>query len=528
MAETNEKLATSLELLRQLQAEGARVFRTSQLPRIHRERLLRHGFLRAALKGWVYSSNPTSTEGDTTPWYASFWEFCARYCDERFGESWLLSPRQSLDLHAEKSTIPDQVVVHSPRAQNNRLELPFGCSLFGLKQAELPPDADREERRGLRLLRPAAALARAPRSYFESNPIEAQSVLGSLKNPDELTRRLLAGGRSSSAGWLAGALRHLGRGDAADDLLAVMKRADYDVREQNPFEPAPATGWDVGSSALSAPSVSAPSAPIVDRLRHLWASARDTVEQTLGAADLEQLALRPSVDAPSHLAAIDEIYRHDAYHSLSIEGYQVTPELVARVAAGDWSPDDDPRDRRDRDALAARGYYQAFQRVRNAAAHGLRADTPQLVRQQHREWYRELFTPHVAVGLVEPALLAGYRQHAVFLRGSRHVPPRWEVLGEAMAALFELVETERAGLVRAILAHWLLGYVHPFPDGNGRVARFAMNVLLATAGYPWTVIRVDRRRSYLEGLERASVDGDLEPFARFVTEELRWSAQLSS
>lgn len=116
----------------------------------------------------------------------------------------------------------------------------------------------------------------------------------------------------------------------------------------------------------------------------------------------------------------------------------------------------------------------------------------------------------------------------MFLRGSRHVPPRWEVLGETMAALFELIEREEDGLLRAILAHWLIGYVHPFPDGNGRVARFAMNALLATAGYPWTVIRADRRQRYLEGLERASVDGDLEPFTRFVLEELRWSTQLAS
>ena len=39
-----------------------------------------NGFLQEVIKGWLISSNPGAREGDSTPWYASFWEFCARYC----------------------------------------------------------------------------------------------------------------------------------------------------------------------------------------------------------------------------------------------------------------------------------------------------------------------------------------------------------------------------------------------------------------------------------------------------------------
>jgi len=53
-------------------------------------------------------------------------------------------------------------------------------------------------------------------------------------------------------------------------------------------------------------------------------------------------------------------------HSLSIEGYSVTPALVERVRQGGWDPEHDAGDRRNRDALAARGYWQAFQLVKNA------------------------------------------------------------------------------------------------------------------------------------------------------------------
>ena len=61
------------------------------------------------------------------------------------------------------------------------------------------------------------------------------------------------------------------------------------------------------------------------------------------------------------------------------------------------------------------------------------------------------------------------------------------------------------------------------PDGNGRVARFVMNALFASAGYPWTVIRVHDRAEYLKALERASVGGDLRPFAAFVKSQMESS-----
>jgi len=87
--------------------------------------------------------------------------------------------------------------------------------------------------------------------------------------------------------------------------------------------------------------------------------------------------------------------------------------------------------------------------------------------------------------------------------------------------LFDLLENETDAGVRAVLGHWMLGYIHPFPDGNGRVARFLMNAMLASGGYPWTIIRVDDRVPYLAALDRASVDNDIRPFAEFIGERMR-------
>ena len=69
-------------------------------------------------------------------------------------------------------------------------------------------------------------------------------------------------------------------------------------------------------------------------------------------------------DRERYLKAIEQIYNSDAYHSLSIEGYRVSPELIDRVRSKAWHPDDHGNDSKSHDALAARGFWQAFQRVK--------------------------------------------------------------------------------------------------------------------------------------------------------------------
>ncbi len=505
MATPHEKLAASLEQLRRLQEEGARVFASKQLTRSTRERLVRLGFLREVMKGWLISASPSALPGDTTPWFASFWEFCRRYCEGRFASAWHFSPEQSLLLHAQNTAIPEQVVIHSPRAHNNRIELLFDTSLFALKVKQMPPARDLELSDGLRLYRIAAALIRVPESFFARYPVEAQVVLGTIREPSELLARLLDGGHAVIAGRLAGSFRRLGKAAIANEIVAAMKAADHVVREADPLDPDFAT-------TRSRPSTP----PIVARLQTLWASTRDVV-----LAEFPAARGLPD-DHATYLKAVDGGYKLDAYHSLSIEGYQVTPELVHRVATGEWDPDGLPADRANVNALAARGYWLAFQRVRETVRRILVAESSsEVVRGAHRDWYREMFSPHVAAGLLGASSLAGYRNHPVYLRGSRHVPPRWELVRDAMPALFDLIEHEPEPAVRAVLGHWLFGYVHPFPDGNGRIARFLMNALLAGGGYPWTVIRVDDRADYLAALEAASVDGDIQPFARFLAKQMR-------
>lgn len=509
MPTPNEKLAESLAVLHDLQKGGRRVFRSDDLSRTHRERLVQNGFLQEVMKGWLISSSPSARAGDSTPWYASFWEFCSRYGNNRFGDKWHLSPEQSILLHAENTVIPTQVVVYSPKGTNHTIELLFGTSLYDLKQADMPAAADVSVRTGLRLFSPAAALVRVPEAFFTRNPIETQVALSSLADASDILRHLLDGGRTVKAGQIAAALRRIGKPEIADEILTTMKRASYDVRESDPF--APEQKFSTLPATIS---------PIVGRIQAMWDAMRGVV--------IENFPKAPGLpkDKKQYLGFVDDIYKSDAYHSLSIEGHSVTPALIERVQRGDWNPDHHDDDRKSRDALAARGYWQAFQLVRASVAEIIAgANAGRLARTAHKNWYGELFQPCVTAGLIPAGALAGYRNHAVYLRTSRYVPPRWEGVRDAMPALFDLLEKETEPGVRAVLGHWMFGYIHPYPDGNGRMARFLMNAMLASGGYPWTVIRVRDRNPYLSALDRASIDMDIKPFTTFVAQRVQWSVE---
>lgn len=500
MATPSEKLAQSLEMLHRLQnANSAAAIRAKDMTRTHRERLLANGFLQEVIKGWYIPSRPDEKKGESTAWYASFWRFCAVYLEARFGRNWCLSPEQSLSLHAGNWTVPRQLVARSPRGKNNLTKLPHGTSLLDLRAA-LPAPADREEKDGLRIFSLESALIECSPQYFSSHATDARAALGTVRDASGLLVRLLEGGHSKIAGRLAGAFRNSGRDRLADEIIKTMAAAQYDVRKTDPFTDGP---------GLALPAREA--SPYVNRIKLLWQKMREPV--------IELFPKAPGLprNAAADMKRVEEAYVTDAYHSLSIEGYRVTTELIERVRSGPWDPEANERDRNERDAMAARGYWQAYQAVRDSIDKVLKGTNPgEIADEDHSTWYREMFAPSVAAGLLKPADLAGYRNGQVYIRQSMHVPLNREAMRDAMPAFFDLLREERDPAVRVVLGHFVFVYIHPYMDGNGRMGRFLMNLMMASGGYPWTVVPVDERNRYMAALEKASVDEDIRPFASFL------------
>ncbi|MEP7372197.1 MAG: Fic family protein [Chitinophagaceae bacterium] len=499
MATPSEKLAESLELLKTIQDKGIVAIKSSELSKVHRVRLIKNGFLKEVTKGWYISTPSDEQPGDSTSWYASYWHFCAGYLADRYGDDYFISPDQSLLLHSGNWTVPQQLIIRTTKKTNHGTPLPDGTSLWHWTSS-IPKSAAFVTIEGIRMLTLSSSLINCTPAVFTKNPTDTRTALAMIKDSSEITGLLLQGEHSTIAGRLAGAFRSIGRERIADDIIKTMHAAGYGVRETNPFK-------TIIPQELAAKEYS----PYVNRIKLLWYEMREVVIAHFPAA--------PGIPSnhEAYMKRVEEIYVTDAYHSLSIERYRVTPELIERVRGGAWDSTNNAEDKKQRDAMAARGYWQATQKVRetiqkilNGGNAGIAAD------KDHGDWYRELFAPGVAAGLLKSIDLAGYRNQTVFISASKHVPMSPDGVRDVMPAFFELLEKETEAPVRAVLGHFIFVYIHPYMDGNGRMGRFLMNVMLASGGYPWTVIPVEARKTYMEALEKASVDRNIEDFTKFM------------
>jgi hypothetical protein len=497
MANPNEKLAESLEILQRVHEKSGKAIKTDQISRTHRERLVKNKFLSKVTKEWYIINNPNQKDGDTTSWYTSFWKFCKSYLEDRYGKNYCLSAEQSILLHAGSTTIPQQLVVKSSQAPNKTIELLHGTSLYIMKsvtqnEVEIDPVTQ------LQIQSKEEALINMSPIMFEQNPIEIKTMLADLRDASKLLRILLEGSHSVIAGRLVGALENIGKKRIADEVKKTMEAADFKVRVIDPFNEEKPKLIDL--RALS---------PYVNRINLMWESMRHDV--------IENFPNNPAKpDKETYLKLVDDIYVTDAYHSLSIENYVVSRELIEKVRSGEWNLEDE-EDRKHRDAMAARGYWQTFQEVKKSIRKVFDgANSGEVFESDHGEWYRQLFQPSVTAGLLNVSDLAGYRSNQVYISNSMHTPLNKDAIRDAMPALMELLKKEDNSFVRSVLGHFVFVYIHPYMDGNGRIGRFVMNLMLASGGYPWTVIPIERRTEYMESLEQASVHGNIVPFSELL------------
>jgi hypothetical protein len=501
MATPAEKLADSLQKLQELQDQGVVAIKSEMLSRTHRERLLKNKFIEEVYKGWYLIVPPTFRQGDSTVWFSNYWEFCAQYLEDRFGEEWCVSAEQSLMLHAGNTTIPSQLIVRSPKANNATTPLLYNTSLFLLK-ANLPDKNECVVNQGIRMYSLPAALVRCSPNTYTQNPLDVRTGLSLLNDSSEILELLLNGGHSVIAGRVSGAFKNMGKEKIALTISETMIKAGYAIRVTDPFE-----------SKAPAFFTSRIRSPYESRIKLMWMGMRERI--------IEQFPPEPGI--PSEIApyirSVEDIFITDAYHSLSIEKYRVTPEMIEKIRAGNWDTETNKTDSQQRDAMAARGYWDAFNSVKMSVKKVLEKSNPgQVADEDHGDWYRELFGPSVVAGLLQPSDLSGYRNHQVYIGNSMHTPLNKEAVRDAMPVLFQLLTEEPSAAVRAVLGHFVFVYIHPYMDGNGRMGRFLMNVMLASGGYPWTVIPVEQRDTYMQALEQTSTKQDIKPFTNFLAQ----------
>jgi hypothetical protein len=503
MVSPHELLAKSLTLLAALQKAGKHVIRSADLPRMDRQRLQTAGFIQEVVRGWYLPSRPDERDGSSAAWFAGIREFITGYCEERFGADWHVSPDQSLMLRTGERSLPHQLQVWASGANNQPVKLPHDCSLFLYRAPKLCESEGSPDAGGLRLATLPAALMAVGPAFFTQQPLAARIALAGIDDVTELLRPLLDGGHVHIAGRLAGGMRAIGRSRIADEILDTMRSVNMTVTESLPFDVLPAQ--------LPA---GRPESPYVQRLRLMWQQMRQTVIDEFPVPDVVP------VDVQATLTQVEERYVTDAYHSLSIEGYRVTPELIEKVRHGQWQPDSD--DAQARDAMAAKGYFEAHLKLKDYIEQTIRAKPASWpLHEALSSWYRALFSPSVTAGILKPSDLAGWRNDQVFIRGALHVPLSKEAVRDCMPVFFELLASELHPAVRAVLGHFFFVYIHPYMDGNGRLARFIFNAMLVTGGYVWTIVPLQQRPPYMAALEQASSAQNIQPLAKFFADLVR-------
>ena len=217
----------------------------------------------------------------------------------------------------------------------------------------------------------------------------------------------------------------------------------------------------------------------------------------------------------------------NTYYSNLIEGHDTRPRDIERALAGQLDQD---RGRRTLQLEAA-----AHVRVQAEVDRMAMEDTlpepasPDFIRWLHREFYRD--TPEEMLRLrgdkaelvMEPGEWRSRPEHDVAV--GRHIPPSSERVDGFMRYFenrYRFAGMGRAARIMAIAsAHHRFNYIHPFPDGNGRVSRLMSHAMALKAGIGahglWSVSRglargLESRAEYQRMMDYAdtSRQGDLD------------------
>lgn len=121
-------------------------------------------------------------------------------------------------------------------------------------------------------------------------------------------------------------------------------------------------------------------------------------------------------------------------------------------------------------------------------------------------------------GILEDA--GKYRTKNVRITGAVKTHPNWSKVPKMMDELIKKIAERKIHPVEnAAYLHHRFVEIHPFIDGNGRVARLLTNLYLIAEGYPPVVLKTKDRGRYYKFL-RAADRGNPVPFANFVAKAI--------
>lgn len=296
--------------------------------------------------------------------------------------------------------------------------------------------------------------------------------------------------------------RAAGNADLAD-------RIETTLHDLGAKRPSPSKLWTGRLSLPAVPASVSAGAPWLSRFARWFGSGVERLRKIDGVASKAAPLTPRAVVAVARAAK-----REDTYHSTTIEGYRVSRDEVDAVLSGKPTPAGRSEEEIRR-LMALKGYAVAFDESLEMLPS--RTSRFQMTEQRIHDLYAALWWPSVDAGIVSGADLRTWRGQPAFIRGSEYVPPSPEKVAGYMALYCQVVNAlDAPPLIRAAMAHVAFEAIHPYPDGNGRIGRLLMNLVLSAEGHPWVTIVADDRIEYFGALRRAQVQEDLQPWGWFL------------
>lgn len=259
------------------------------------------------------------------------------------------------------------------------------------------------------------------------------------------------------------------------------------------------------------------------RLEEVPEALSDVIAELAAASVRLGHTLHPRTAA--NLAGLVRIM--NSYYSNLIEGHHTRPRDIERALSGQFDSD---RERRNLQMEAA-AHVRVQAEIDRMAAAGSLPDpvSTEFIRWLHREFYRDAPPEMLVIRgagrefTMTPGEWRSTPEHDVAV--GRHLPPSSGRVAAFMDHFAQRYRFERLGKAARITAipaaHHRLNFIHPFPDGNGRVARLMSHAMAHVAGIGahglWSVSRglargIDSRGDYKRMMDHADMprQGDID------------------
>jgi len=233
----------------------------------------------------------------------------------------------------------------------------------------------------------------------------------------------------------------------------------------------------------------------------------------------------------------------NTYYSNLIEGHDTRPRDIERALAGDFDENEGRRNLQ----IEAAAHVRVQAEVDRLASAGELPEpaSRDFILWLHREFYEYapdemLRIKSDSVGfLMTPGEWRSQKEHDVSV--GRHIPPSSERVADFMTYFESRFAFERMGQAARILsmatAHHRFNYIHPFPDGNGRVSRLMSHAMAVKADIGahglWSISRglarglesrtdYKRMMDYADSPRQGDLDGRGNLSLRALTEYTAW------